>query len=267
MQVQVGTDFGLFVLTGFVAQIVGTTLGMGYGTICCAVLLTFGLPPLATSGSVNAASVVSSALSGWSQWRSGHVDLKTVMLLSLPGVVGVALGAACLSALSINLIKPLVACYLLFMILQIASRSTEERKRENPGARMLIPLALMAGMLGVVCGAGWGPLVTSQLVANGHSAKRSIGASNAARFFTTTASALILGLMLRSIQIQVVIGLIAGGLISIPFVRPAFERLPVRLLRTCMLLVLLFTAINMLKEPFSSATTSLVALVASRRSL
>ena len=45
-------DFLLFLLVGFLAQVVDGALGMAYGVISSTVLLSFGVPPATASASV-----------------------------------------------------------------------------------------------------------------------------------------------------------------------------------------------------------------------
>ena len=56
-------DFLLFLLVGFLAQVVDGALGMAYGVISSTVLLSFGVPPATASASVHAAEVFTTAAS------------------------------------------------------------------------------------------------------------------------------------------------------------------------------------------------------------
>ena len=47
--------FYLFLLVGFLAQLVDGALGMAYGVVSSSVLLAFGVPPAAASASVQPA--------------------------------------------------------------------------------------------------------------------------------------------------------------------------------------------------------------------
>jgi len=63
----VGSDFLLFVLIGFAAQIIDGAIGMAYGLISATVLLSLGTSP--ASASVHAAEVFTTAASTASHWR------------------------------------------------------------------------------------------------------------------------------------------------------------------------------------------------------
>jgi uncharacterized membrane protein YfcA len=60
----VGTEFFIFALVGFLAQIVDGALGMAYGVVSSTMLLSFGVPPAAASASVHAAEMFTGVFSG-----------------------------------------------------------------------------------------------------------------------------------------------------------------------------------------------------------
>ena len=83
----------LYVLVGFVAQIIDGALGMAYGVSSNTFLLSLGLPPAAASASVHMAEVVTTGVSGASHWQLGNIDWKLVKRLLIPGVIGGVAGA------------------------------------------------------------------------------------------------------------------------------------------------------------------------------
>ena len=105
----------IFVLVGFIAQIIDGALGMAYGVSSNTFLLSVGIPPAAASASVHMAEVVTTGISGFSHWRLGNVDWKLVKRLLFPGVVGGVTGAYLLTSLDGDIIKPYIAAYLLIM--------------------------------------------------------------------------------------------------------------------------------------------------------
>ena len=71
------TEFIGYVVAGFVAQLIDGALGMAYGVTASTLLLTFGLPPAATSATVHAAECLTTGASAISarsaRTRSGLV--------------------------------------------------------------------------------------------------------------------------------------------------------------------------------------------------
>src|SRR5438552_10341524 len=85
--------FLLMLLTGFIAQMVDGSLGMGYGTISTTFLLAYGVSPAIVSSRVHSARVFSSGVSGYSHHRFGNINKKLFKALVIPGVIGAIIGA------------------------------------------------------------------------------------------------------------------------------------------------------------------------------
>src|SRR5690606_16653118 len=107
-------------VVGFVAQLINTGLGMGYGVTSTTFLLLLGVSPAVASATVNCSQLGSQLVSGIAHWRLGNVDWPLVRRIGLPGAIGGFVGAVFLSRLSLELARPMVAgvlltlgCYLL----------------------------------------------------------------------------------------------------------------------------------------------------------
>lgn len=215
---------------GFLAQVIDGALGMAYGVTSNSFLLGLGLPPALASASVHAAEVFTTAASGAAHWRLGNVDRTLFQRLVMPGVLGGVIGAYLLTEAPGDLIKPLVALYLLAMgarILYKALRRPSAAGHTPP----LFPLGLAGGFLDAIGGGGWGPVVTSTLVANGHTPRTAIGSVNTAEFFVTLAQSVTFVLSLGALlgdQVTVVAGLVLGGLPAAPLAALVSRRLPPR---------------------------------------
>lgn len=210
--------FGWMLLAGFVAQMVDGALGMGYGVISTTVLLSTGLNPAAISGSIHTAEMFSSGASGFSHYKFGNINKKLFKTLLLPGVLGAIIGAGLLSFLGEsygNWLRPALSVYTLFLGLRILlnafRKKNESRKVKHAGW-----LAGAGGFLDSFGGGGWGPLVTSTLIAKGKTPRYIIGTVSLTEFFVTLASALTFFIILGTSHIQTIAGLIIGGLIAAP---------------------------------------------------
>ena len=80
-------------VTGFIAQMVDGSLGMGYGTISTTFLLANGVNPAIVSSRVHSARVFSSGVSGYSHHRFGNINKKLFRSLVIPGIMGAVIGA------------------------------------------------------------------------------------------------------------------------------------------------------------------------------
>ena len=87
-------SFVMMLITGFLAQMVDGSMGMGYGTISTTFLLANGVNPAIVSSRVHTARVFSSGVSGYSHHRFGNINKKLFKALVIPGVIGAVLGAA-----------------------------------------------------------------------------------------------------------------------------------------------------------------------------
>jgi uncharacterized membrane protein YfcA len=228
----------IYVLVGFIAQMIDGALGMAYGVSSNTFLLSLGIPPAAASASVHMAEVVTTGISGFSHWRLGNVDWKLVRRLLLPGIVGGVVGAYLLTSIDGNIIKPYIAAYLLFMGGVIIYKALTMKPRNKPdeyhGPRVSW-LGLLGGFCDAIGGGGWGPVVTSTLVARGKYARTTIGSVNFSEFFVTFAESITFVLALSFGQYwQIILGLLIGGAIAAPLAALLSQKLP---LKTLMIVV------------------------------
>jgi uncharacterized membrane protein YfcA len=223
-------DVLLFVVVGFVAQMIDGAIGMAYGVTSAAVLLSLGIPPATTSACVHAAETFTTAASGASHWRLGNVDRKLLVRLAIPGMVGGAIGAFLLTELPGEKIKPLINMYLLLIGILIVWKALSATASDSSAPTRVAPLGFVGGLLDSIGGGGWGPIVTSTLIGQGTTPRYAIGTVNLSEFFVTfTISAtfvLTIGLELWPI----IAGLIVGGIIAAPFAAYATKRLPDKVL-------------------------------------
>ena len=219
----------LFIVVGFVAQVIDGALGMAYGVSSTSFLLGLGMSPAAASASVHAAEIVTSGVSGLSHLRLGNVDRNLFKRLLIPGVIGGVLGAYILTALPASTIKPLVSIYLVAMGLLILRKSFKEMQQE-PTRQHLTPLALAGGFFDAIGGGGWGPIVTSTLVATGNRPRFVIGSVNLAEFFVTVCESITFILTIGLVHTRIILGLIIGGAAAAPLAAYVCRKLPTRVL-------------------------------------
>jgi len=233
-------DFLLFLLVGFLAQAVDGALGMAYGVISSTVLLSFGVPPAVASASVHTAEVFTTAASAGSHAVNRNVNWRLFAPLALGGIIGGAAGAFVLTAIDGNLIKPWITAYLGVMGLVILWRAIRGVNARQFPIRWASPLGLIGGFLDAVGGGGWGPTVTSTLVASGDDPRRAIGTANTAEFFVTSAvsAAFLTAMLTGHWQVSDAVenhamaigGLILGGLAAAPLAGVMVRIAPVRVL-------------------------------------
>ncbi|MHB1219971.1 MAG: sulfite exporter TauE/SafE family protein [Alphaproteobacteria bacterium] len=218
-----------YAILGFCAQMVDGALGMAYGVISTTFLLSMGLPPATASASVHAAEVVTTGVSGVSHAVLGNVDRRLFLPLAVSGMLGGILGAYVLTEIPGDLIKPFVAVYLLVVGIIILRRGIFGRQPRK-AARRIWPLGLGGGFLDAAGGGGWGPVVTTTLLARGHMPRRAIGSVSLSEFFVSAATATTFITTIGIDHWRIVAGLIAGGALAAPLAALAVKRIKPRML-------------------------------------
>ncbi|GAA3931619.1 TSUP family transporter [Hymenobacter algoricola] len=222
--------FYLFVAIGFGAQIIDGLLGMGYGVVTAISLMSLNIAPAAVSASIHTAEMFASGASGYHHYRFGNVNKRLFKVLLIPGVLGAIAGAYLLSQFGeqyAGYVKPLLAVYLLLLGLRILSKAFRKPGPRTKHTKLGL-LAAAGGFLDSFGGGGWGPLVTSTLIAGGRTPQYVIGSVSVAEFFVTFASALTFFATIGITHWQIVLGLIVGGVAAAPLAARLAGRIPVR---------------------------------------
>lgn len=224
-----GPEFFLFVLGGFIAQMIDGALGMAYGVSASTFLMSMGVPPAAASASIHTSEIFTSGVSGWMHFRFQNVNKKLFQTLLLPGIIGAILGAYLLSELENynNIIKPIVAVYTFILGFVIIMKAVRQHKAKLKTSRIPL-LASFGGLMDSIGGGGWGPIVSSTLIAGGRSPRYTVGSVNAAEFFVALASSITFFLFIGLHHLQVILGLIVGGIIAAPIAASITRKLPVK---------------------------------------
>jgi uncharacterized membrane protein YfcA len=223
----------LYVLVGFAAQMIDGALGMAYGVSSNTFLLSVGVPPAIASASVHVAETFTTAVSGASHWKLGNVDKELFKKLIIPGILGACVGAYILSNIDGNVIKPYIAIYLLIMGVIILVKALRSNHSEQKVTSHISILGVIGGFFDAIGGGGWGPIVTTTLVARGNNPRFTIGSVNSSEFFITFSQSVVFVAALFSDLVAnwtVIVGLLLGGVIAAPFAAVVTKRLPVRAL-------------------------------------
>lgn len=234
-----GSEFFIFALVGFFAQIVDGALGMAYGVVSSTMLLSFGVPPAAASASVHAAEMFTTAASATSHVRNHNVNWRLFWLLAPAGILGGVLGTYVLTGVDGAMLRPFVTLYLGLLGVYILYRAFRARgPYHEPRTQIVLPLGVAGGFVDAVGGGGWGPIVTSSLIGSGGAPRYVVGTVNTVEFFVTTAvsvafiTALLTGHWADAAGIDrhlwSVAGLVAGGIVAAPLAGFVVRVLPAR---------------------------------------
>ena len=225
----VNSEILYYIAGGFIAQMIDGALGMAYGVTATTFLLSVGITPAAASASVHASEVFTSGVSGYMHLKFGNVNSKLFKTLVIPGIIGAVLGAYVLSSLEeySSYIKPIVSIYTLFLGVIIIRKALIKRMEKRQLNRVGL-LALFGGYLDSIGGGGWGPIVSSTLIASGRHPKYTIGSVNLTEFFVSLASSITFFTVIGLGYWQVIIGLILGGVVAAPIAAKLANKLPVK---------------------------------------
>ena len=231
-----------FVAVGFVAQLVDGALGMAFGVIANTSLLALGLPPALASSYVHVIKAFTGGIGGIGHVLHGNVDWKLGLRLTLSGIVGGVLGALFLTWIDPAIAKPFVLAYLTLIGLYILWRGLGHHFIESK-AKIVEPVGLVGGFLDATGGGGWGPVVTSNLLIQGHNPRMTVGTVNVAEFFLAIAisATFLLSLGMKDFTAPV-IGLLIGGVAAAPLGAWLTKRIPARPLMVLVGVVLTITS-------------------------
>lgn len=224
----VDAPFLIFLVVGFLAQLVDGALGMAFGVISTTALLTFGVSPAHASAIVHTAEVFTTGASAVSHAIHRNINRKLVIELATAGMAGAIVGAYVLSSIDGRVIRPVVAAYLLIVGLSILLRAFRPTPDRDVSPAYAMPLGAVGGFLDASGGGGWGAIVASTLVGSGHTPRMAIGSVNIAEFFVTVAAATTFFVQLGPMPMQALLGLVVGGIIAAPFGAFIVKRLPRR---------------------------------------
>ena len=220
------SKFLIFLLIGIFAQLVDSSLGMGYGATSTSFLLSFGVNPAVSSMSVHVAEMFTTGASAISHYKFKNINKKLVLNLIIPGVIGSITGAYLLAdVIDGNKIKPFIAVYMIILAIIIIIKGLRIKIAKKKTKKLGL-LAIFGGFMDSIGGGGWGPIVTSTLMGQGRDPRYTIGSVNTAEFAIAFASGITFMLFDGIENWQVIAGLIIGGLIAAPIGAYLVNKIP-----------------------------------------
>jgi uncharacterized membrane protein YfcA len=171
----------------------------------------------------------------------------------MPGVLGAILGALMLVFLGEKAGKwlmPVMALYAMFLGLKILFKAFQIQSKAKKVKRIGW-LAGLGGFLDSFGGGGWGPIVTSSLMAKGRSPKYTIGSVSLTEFFVTLASALTFFITVGISHWNIVLGLLLGGAIAAPFAARLAGKLPRKTMMVAVGIMVMLWCIRMFIKSLS----------------
>jgi hypothetical protein len=228
------SNFLLYIAGGFTAQMIDGALGMAYGVSVTTFLLSLGIPaitPAVASASMHASEVFTTGSSSLVYMRYKNVNMKLFRKLLWPGALGAIAGALAISFVSkkyFAVVKPVIALYTLTLGLLIIIRTIRVSAHKTKKIKHIQPVALFGGFFDSVGGGGWGPIVTTSLIAGGRNLRYSIGSSHLAKFFVAIISTITFFSVIGISHWQIILGLVVGGMVAAPISIYFSNKIPVK---------------------------------------
>lgn len=184
------SEFWMFAIIGFLAQLIDGSLGMGYGMISSASLLLAGVSPAHASAATHAAKLFTSSTSAVSHMVHRNVDRRIFIRLCVFGSIGGVFGAYAITQINGPGIRPYVMAYLALIGVLIVYRSfrgdaSDGRSPVHAEAPSVIGAA--GGFADGIGGGGWGPVTTTSLIGTHHNPRYTVGSVNASEAIVTLA--------------------------------------------------------------------------------
>lgn len=213
----------IYILGGAVAQLIDGALGMAYGVSVTTFLLSLGIPtitPAVASASMHAAEIFTTGTSSVVYMKLKSVNNKLFRTLLVPGALGAIIGAITISIFSkdyVVYVKPIVSLYTLTLGILIIRKALNMHIKTRNKIKRIKPVAFFGGLLDSIGGGGWGPIVTTTLIAGGRHFRYAIGSSHVAKFFVALISTITFISIIGLSHWQIIFGLVIGSMAVAPF--------------------------------------------------
>ncbi len=232
--------FFLLMAMAFVAEMIDSSLGMGYGTILSPVLILMGFPPLVVVPSI----LISQSFGGFTasifHHRFENVSLsrhsrdgRIVILITVLGIVAVVGAAILATEISRKALKTYIGALVLAMGLILLSRL-----RFRFSWRKMIGVGILSSFNKGMSGGGFGPVVTAGQIIAGHGHKRAIGVTTAAEAPICIIGFIAYCFLKGSDAIVrewiVFIPLLAGSVMATPLGAMITKKFPEKKMRPCL---------------------------------
>ena len=212
-----------FLIVGlcFACELIDSGLGMGYGTILTPTMLLLGYAPADIVPTILVSELLSGFAASFFHNEIRNVELgfkgqhfKPAAILASGSLAGVTAGVFLAAALPTAALRALIGCIILLsglFVLLLSRRVIEYRSWK------VLSLATVASFNKAVSGGGYGPLVTSGQILSGVRGKSAVGITSFAEGFTCLLATGLFLLKGGHINLQILVPMCSGALLSVPF--------------------------------------------------
>jgi uncharacterized membrane protein YfcA len=205
----------------FIAELIDSSLGMGYGTSLTPLLLLLGFEPLDIVPAVLLSECLTGIMAGIVHQEFGNADLrpgtqdfKIMLVLTLMSVIGVIVAVKISVSISTIIAKVLMGLIVLAIGIGILLRS---RKAKKFSWRRISGLGMLAAFNKGISGGGYGPVVTGGQVLSGIEGRNAVAIASLAEGLTSGLGVLLYIKNKIPIHVELATSLLIGATLSVPF--------------------------------------------------
>ena len=215
------TELVLIMCVAFVLAFMDNTVGMGYGTLLTAILISLGFEPLEAVPAILLSGTINGLFIAFAHHFSGNIDfdwkdtpnLKIALVLAGLSVVGVALSLV----LALSLPQRAVKLYIGAVVISMGILTLFRGKIKVTFSWKKISLVgLVAAFNKTMTGGGYGPLATAGQIMSGVNSKESVAITALSESIASILA--IIGYFLGSVMVNTRLFAILtlGALLSVP---------------------------------------------------
>lgn len=211
----------VLILICFVCELMDSSLGMGYGTTLTPILLAIGYEPLQIVPTILLSEFLSGLSASIFHHRAGNVDFtskksrhsKIAIILALGSVFGVIVGVNLAVEIPTYILKLTIGIIITVagIIIWVFLNHPFAFKKWK-----MIAIASVASFNKAMSGGGYGPLLTSGQILSGVNGKASVAITSFAESFTCLVAVILFMIRGHYINIELLIPVCAGALLSVP---------------------------------------------------
>jgi hypothetical protein len=215
-------DFIFVVIAvAFILALMDNTLGMGYGTILTAILISLGYEPLEAVPAILLSGTINGLFTSTAHHLVGNIDfdwkdtpnLKIAFLLAGLSIIGVMLSIC----LALSLPQRTVEVYIGIVVISMGIITLFRHKIHTSFSwKKLSLVGLLAAFNKTMTGGGYGPLATAGQIISGISSKESVAITALSESITSILAIIAYLLGGVGFNSSLLLSLTTGALLSVP---------------------------------------------------
>ena len=213
--------FLIVIVVAFVLAFMDNTMGMGYGTLLTAILISLGFEPLQAVPAILFSGTINGLFTSSAHHLAGNIDfdwrdtpnLKIAFFLAGLSIIGVLLSIFLALSLPQRTVKVYIGIVVVSMGLLTVFR---HRIQTKFSWKKLSMVGLVAAFNKTMTGGGYGPLATAGQIISGVNPKESVAITALSESITSVLAIIAYILSGITLNYQLLVLLTTGALLSIP---------------------------------------------------